>query len=62
MSKQEIKEEINHVLDGFSDKVLGKLLSFLKEVDLKQHINPLSNILLDKILKGNKELSTKLVQ
>lgn len=62
MSKQEIKEEINRVLDGFSDKALGELLSFLKEINAKQNINPSSNNLLDKILKEDKELLTKLAQ
>lgn len=62
MSKQEIKEEINRVLDGFSDKVLGELLSFLKEVDSKQNINPSSNNLLEKILKKDMALLSKLAQ
>ena len=35
MSKEEIKYEINKVLDHFSDKALEELLSFLKELDSK---------------------------
>lgn len=35
MSKEEIKSEINKVLDHFSDKALHELLRFLKELDSK---------------------------
>ena len=34
MSKEEIKQEIGKVLDNFSDRALGELLAFLKELDL----------------------------
>jgi len=36
MSKEEIKTEINKVLDHFSDKALSELLLFLKELDDKK--------------------------
>ena len=50
MSKEEIKYEINKVLDHFSDKALEELLSFLKELDSKNgtqnsFISPISQIL-----------------
>lgn len=50
MSKEEIKYEINKVLDQFSDKALEDLLSFLKELDEKStsgssFISPLRRIL-----------------
>lgn len=50
MSKEEIKYEINKVLDQFSDKALEDLLSFLKELDEKStsdssFIYPLRRIL-----------------
>lgn len=35
MSKEEIKYEINRVLDHFPDKALEELLSFLKELHSK---------------------------
>lgn len=50
MSKEEIKYEINKVLDHFSDKALEELLNFLKELDSKKEsehsfMNPLSRII-----------------
>jgi len=50
MSKEEIKYEINKVLDQFSDQALEDLLSFLKELDAKSasessFISPLKKIL-----------------
>lgn len=62
MSKEEIKYEINKVLDNFSDKALGELLAFLKELDTKKadkasFISPLS-----KVLSEDKELLAKLAQ
>jgi hypothetical protein len=61
MSKEEIKYEINKVLDGFSDKSLEDLLSFLKSIEAK---NPsvFSPGSLKKILTEDNELLQKLAQ
>ncbi len=52
MSKDEIKYEINKVLDQFSDKALTELLTYLKELDANQlsentFSEPLNKILLE---------------
>ncbi len=52
MSKDEIKYEINKVLDQFSDKALTELLTYLKELDANQlsentFSEPLIKILLE---------------
>ena len=62
MSKNEIKDEISKVLDRFSDEALSELLNFLKELDSKDKERISSNVLLDKILKEDKELLAKLAQ
>ena len=61
MSKEEIKYEINKVLDKLSDKSLEDLLSFLKGIETK---NPslFSQDSLQKILSEDKELLQKLAQ
>ena len=62
MSKNEIKLEINKVLDHFSDKALNELLSFLKTLDAK-HGTPVSlKNSLDKVLREDKDLLAKLAQ
>jgi len=62
MSKKEIKQEIEKVLDRFSDEALAELLVFLKELDSgKNHTIKLSSSL-SKILSEDKELLTKLAQ
>ncbi len=62
MSREEIKYEISKVLDHFSDKALGELLAFLKELDTKKEVmNPLTSSL-NKILSEDKELLAKLAQ
>lgn len=60
MSKEEIKYEINKVLDHLSDKALSELLAFLKELDAKQGNNASSS--LQRILTEDKELLSKLAQ
>jgi hypothetical protein len=62
MSKNEIKLEINKVLDNFSDKALNELLSFLKTLDAKHSSSVSIKDLLDKILREDKELLAKLAQ
>ncbi len=62
MSKDEIKYEINKVLDRFSDESLTDLLAFLKSVDDKQKGSIFSSGTLQKILSEDKDLLQKLAQ
>jgi hypothetical protein len=62
MSKEEIKNEINKVLDNFSDQSLEELLLFLKGLEAR-HENSLYDIsALQKILAEDRELLKKLAQ
>lgn len=62
MSKQEIKYEINKVLDHFSDKALAELLSFLKSVEDKDAFSLFNSQTLNKILNEDKELLERLAK
>lgn len=62
MSTNEIKDEINKVLDHFSDKALSELLEFLTELDSKSNGGISPNALLNKILQEDKGLLAKLAQ
>lgn len=62
MSKDEIKNEINKVLDHFSDEALGELLVFLKGLDAKKEKKISLTSFLNKILTEDKELLTKLAR
>ena len=62
MSKEEIKYEISKVLDHFSDKALGELLAFLKELDTNKEVKTSITSSLNKILSEDKELLAKLAQ
>jgi hypothetical protein len=62
MSKEEIKHEINRVLDQFSDKALQDLLSFLKGIETRQSISLLFGDNFKKILTEDKELLEKLAK
>ncbi|MEO6358535.1 MAG: hypothetical protein ABIU77_04955 [Ferruginibacter sp.] len=62
MSKEEIKYEINKVLNNFSDKALEELLSFIKEIDAKRESTTPLTASLHKILAEDKELLTRLAQ
>ena len=62
MSKEEIKYEISKVLDHFSDKALGELLAFLKELDTKKENRTHMSSALNKILEEDKDLLAKLAQ
>ena len=62
MSKDEIKYQINKVLDHFSDKALEELLTFLTNIE-KNHSSSMFNAnALDKILNEDKELLEKLAK
>lgn len=62
MSKDEIKSEINKVLDHLSDKTLADLLSFLKNIESKEPASLIDKKALEKILMEDKELLQKLAQ
>ena len=62
MSKDEIKYEINKVLDRFSDKSLEELLAFLKGIDDKHRSTIFNSDTLQKILSEDKDLLQKLAQ
>lgn len=62
MSKDEIKSEINKVLDRFSDKTLSDLLSFLKNIDNNQSFSLLDKTTLEKILTEDEDLLKKLAK
>jgi len=60
--KKKIKDEINKVLDHFSDKALSELLQFLRELDSKKNVGISSNASLNRILQEDKDLLAKLAQ
>jgi hypothetical protein len=62
MSTNEIKKEINKVLDHFSNEALGELLKLLKELDEKNDRKLSSSVLLNRILEEDKDLLAKLAQ
>ena len=62
MSKEEIKYEINKVLDLLPDKALEELLSFLKNVENRSNNSLLDDARLKQILTEDKELLQKLAQ
>jgi hypothetical protein len=62
MSKDQIKQEINKVLDHLSDKTLQDILSFLKNIGGKQPLSFSDRALLDKILSEDKDLLAKLAK
>ena len=60
MSKDEIKVEINKVLDQFSDKTLEGFLSFLKNIEDKYSNSVFNYKPLDKFLNEDKDLLDRL--
>ncbi|MDP4265130.1 MAG: hypothetical protein Q8941_21560 [Bacteroidota bacterium] len=62
MSKEEIKHEINKVLDHLSGKTLQGILSFLRSIEGKQIFSLADRAVLDKILSEDKDLLGKLAQ
>ena len=62
MSKDEIKYEINRVLDKLPNDALQELLSFLKQLEDKSGSPDLSAGVLQRILSEDKELLQKLAQ
>lgn len=62
MSKEEIKHEINKVLDQFPEKALQELLDFLKELEAKQTFAAIRTNYLQQILTEDRELLKRLAQ
>ena len=62
MSKEEIKGEINKVLENFSDKALHDLLTYLKNLESTHSVSLFDKNHLKKILTEDKELLKKLAQ
>jgi len=62
MSKDEIKNEINKVLDLLPDRALEDLLSFLKNVENRSKGSFLDSSRLKTILTEDKDLLQKLAQ
>ena len=62
MSKEQIKREINKVLDHLPDKTLQDILSFLKNIGSKQTLSIADDASLDKILSEDKDLLEKLAK
>lgn len=61
MSNEEIKSEINQVLDRLSNESLQELLSFLKKIDAEPLLR-IDPAVLKKILTEDNELLKKLAQ
>ena len=62
MSKEEIKREINKVLDDLSDKSLENILVFLKDVKDQQSFSLSDRATLERILSEDKNLLSKLAK
>ena len=60
MSKDEIKADINKLLDQFSNKTLENLLYFLKQLEEKHSDSIFNNKNLDKFLNEDEELLDRL--
>lgn len=62
MSKDEIKSEINKVLDHLSDKTLEDLLSFLKNIESRGDISMFDKNNIEKLLNEDNALLQKLAK
>jgi hypothetical protein len=62
MSKEEIKHEINKVLDQFSDQALEELLTFLKQLESTHSAALSSSNDLQKIISEDHQLLEKLAK
>jgi hypothetical protein len=62
MSKEEIKDEINKVLNHLPDKTLQDILSLLKNIESKQTLSLVDRTILEKILSEDKYLLEKLAK
>jgi hypothetical protein len=62
MSKDQIKYEINKVLDQFSNDALEELLAFLKQLEKTHKSGTINFDHLQKVISEDKELLQKLAQ
>ena len=62
MSKNEVKEQINKVLDNAPDEVLESILDYLKDLLLKSKSEVMLANNLNKILHEDKEVLERLSQ
>lgn len=62
MSKNEVKEQINKVLDNVSDEALKSILNYLKELISKSEKDLILSNNLNKILSEDKEVLERLAK
>ena len=62
MTKNEIKEQINKVLDNVSDEALESILNYLKELISKSDTDLILSNNLNKILSEDKEVLERLAK
>ena len=62
MSRDQIKYEINRVLDRFSGDALKELLSFLRQLEERNNQATVNSDVLQRILSEDKEQLEKLAQ
>ena len=62
MSKNEVKDQINKVLDNVSDEALESILNYLKELISKSETDFILTNNLNKILSEDKEVLERLAK
>ena len=62
MSKEEIKYEINQVLNHLPDETLEEILRFLKQVQTEKSTSMFNTVAIQKLFSEDKELLEKLAQ
>jgi hypothetical protein len=62
MSKNEVKEQINKVLDNVSDEALESTLNYLKELISKSENDLILSNNLNKVLSEDKEVLERLAK
>ena len=62
MSKNEVKDQINKVLDNVSDEALESILNYLKELISKSENDFILSNNLNKILSEDKEVLERLAK
>jgi hypothetical protein len=62
MSKNEVKEQINKVLDNVSDEALESILGYLQELISKSETDFILSNNLNKILSEDKEVLERLAK
>ena len=62
MSKNEVKDQINKVLDNVSDEALESILNYLKELISKSETDFILSNNINKILSEDKEVLERLAK